>query len=70
MRCDEFTIVCRQSKCRINNSADRQLVAFPPNQVADRAILQLGVRNYNILWSNCEHFVKWCRYGSKRSDQV
>jgi len=70
VRCDDLMDVCRESRCRVNNSADRQLNAYPPNDIVERAVFQLGARNYNILWSNCEHFVKWCRYGSKRSDQA
>lgn len=32
--------------------------------------LQLGTGDYNLLFNNCEHFVKYCRYGEPESDQV
>jgi hypothetical protein len=27
-------------------------------------------KEYNIVSHNCEHFVKWCAYGVRKSDQV
>lgn len=70
VKSEEFLAVARDSQCRVNNGLDATVDPLPPNVVVDRAITQLGRRKYNILFSNCEHFVKWCRYGSKRSDQV
>ena len=31
---------------------------------------ELGKRKYNLIFTNCEHFVNWARYGSKSSLQV
>ncbi|VDO79041.1 unnamed protein product [Heligmosomoides polygyrus] len=31
---------------------------------------QLGAGDYNLVTNNCEHFVKWCRYGNRISGQV
>ncbi|KAK6036541.1 hypothetical protein COOONC_25954, partial [Cooperia oncophora] len=35
-----------------------------------QSIFQLGSGNYNIFLNNCEHFVKWCRYGNRISGQA
>uniref|UniRef100_A0A914V992 LRAT domain-containing protein n=1 Tax=Plectus sambesii TaxID=2011161 RepID=A0A914V992_9BILA len=70
VKSEEFLVVARDSLCRVNNGLDASVEPLPPNVVVDRAITQLGRRKYNILFSNCEHFVKWCRYGSKRSEQA
>ncbi|WAR04921.1 PLAT3-like protein, partial [Mya arenaria] len=29
----------------------------------------IGEIGYNLLWGNCEHFAKFCRYGKSKSDQ-
>lgn len=39
-------------------------------EIVQRAQSRLGPLTYGILWSNCEHFASWCRYGSKLSKQV
>uniref|UniRef100_A0A915EDU2 LRAT domain-containing protein n=1 Tax=Ditylenchus dipsaci TaxID=166011 RepID=A0A915EDU2_9BILA len=43
---------------------------FPPKIIVDRALQKLGTGDYNLLHNNCEHFAKWCRYGSKESKQA
>lgn len=39
-------------------------------EVARRAEQQLGLTPYSLLWNNCEHFVTYCRYGSRISPQA
>ena len=38
--------------------------------IIDRALSRMGTIGYNMLWSNCEHFASWCRYGMAWSEQV
>lgn len=70
VRRDELGKVARDDLCRINNSLDRLLRPFPPSIIVERAIMRLGTGGYNVLFNNCEHFVKYCRYGSRESDQA
>lgn len=58
------------SKCKVNNSKDNGNKCFDPKEVVKRALRMLGPLNYNILWSNCEHFASWCRYGKAISQQA
>lgn len=46
--------------------------AFPPEEVARRALSQVGCDfgGYNFLSNNCEHFVNWCACGRRISRQV
>ncbi|CAJ0602569.1 unnamed protein product, partial [Cylicocyclus nassatus] len=67
VRCDPLFDVAGQSLVRINNGLDANHRPFPPTIVVDRALLQLGARNYNLFLNNCEHFVNWCRYGIRIS---
>lgn len=58
------------STARKNNRLFWRSDPFPGNEIVQRARSQIGPVEYNILWNNCEHFAKWCRYGLKISDQV
>lgn len=46
--------------------------AFPSEEVARRALCQVGGRfgGYHFLCNNCEHFVNWCACGRRISRQV
>lgn len=44
--------------------------AFPNEDVAKRAEKLIGAIPYSLLWSNCEHFVTYCRYGAAASQQT
>jgi len=35
-----------------------------------RATERLGEKTYSLIWSNCEHFVRWCVSGISESGQV
>ncbi|KAK6062265.1 NC domain protein, partial [Cooperia oncophora] len=69
VRCDSLMAVAGEDMVRINNAHDIDHQPFPPRIVVERATLQLGSGNYNIFLNNCEHFVKWCRYGNRISGQ-
>jgi len=70
VKCDNFWDVARVSKANINNSKDSYIRADAPHLIVDRALSRMGVIGYNLLWSNCEHFASWCRYGMAWSEQV
>jgi len=70
VKCDDFWDVARQSKASINNSKDEYIRADAPHVIVKRALSRMGNIGYNMLWSNCEHFASWCRYGMAWSEQV
>ncbi|KAI1714318.1 lecithin retinol acyltransferase domain-containing protein [Ditylenchus destructor] len=70
VRSDPFFNIAGQDLCRVNNYLDGSRNPFPPVIIRDRALYQLGSGNYNLLHNNCEHFAKWCRYGSRESNQA
>lgn len=70
VRSDLISTIAAGSLCRINNSLDAQINPFPPAVIYERAIYRLVQCGYNLLYKNCEHFAKECRYGSAESDQV
>ncbi len=43
---------------------------FPAEQVAERALGELGRRGYHLYADNCEHFAAWCVTGRAESRQV
>ena len=70
VRSDPISNIANGQLCRINNSLDSTHTPFPPNVIYERAIYRLGKPGYNLIYNNCEHFVKECRYGSAESHQV
>ena len=44
--------------------------AFPPEEIAARALSQVGRDGYCPVVSNCEHFATWCATDEPRSRQV
>ena len=70
VRSDPIVKIANGQLCRINNSLDASHTPFPPNVIYERAIYRLGKSGYNLIYNNCEHFVKECRYGSAESHQV
>jgi len=43
---------------------------FPPEETVARARSRLGENRYNLVFNNCEHFARWCKYGESKSVQV
>lgn len=70
VKCDDFWDIARKSKANVNNSKDEYIRADAVHVIIDRALSRMGVIGYNMLWSNCEHFASWCRYGMAWSEQV
>ena len=42
---------------------------FSGQQVAERARSKVGMKGYDLLFTNCEHFAKWCKYDVPMSEQ-
>ncbi|XP_022111520.1 HRAS-like suppressor 3 isoform X2 [Acanthaster planci] len=60
-------------KVRINNSMDKAKTPLSADAVVRRAKKMHRERvavDYNLIKSNCEHFVNLCRYDNPSSDQV
>ncbi|XP_057886986.1 phospholipase A and acyltransferase 1-like [Melospiza georgiana] len=63
--------VVKNHKWRVNNKYDRYRTAFPVEEIIQRAEEWIGKEvPYNVLNSNCEHFVTELRYGEGVSRQV
>ena len=43
---------------------------YEPAEVIERAKRKLGEFKYSLFQNNCEHFVRWCKYNVKESQQV
>ena len=43
---------------------------FEPGAVVARAESQLGRRDFDTMFNNCEHFATWCKTGIRDSQQV
>ena len=39
-------------------------------EIVKRACSQVGSNGYNLVFSNCEHFARWCKTGIHESNQV
>lgn len=70
VKCDDFWDVARESKADVNNSKDQYIRPDATHVIVKRALSKMGQLGYNMLWSNCEHFASWCRYGMAWSEQV
>ncbi|KAF2978525.1 hypothetical protein EK904_011291 [Melospiza melodia maxima] len=63
--------VAGNHKWRVNKTHDRSHSPFPVKEIIQRAEQRIGEElTYDVLTSNCEHFVTMLRYGEGFSDQV
>lgn len=67
VRLDPLRGFARGSKIRVRPA---QPGDFPGPTVLARAVSRLGENRYDLLFDNCEHFVRWCRAGTAESPQV
>ncbi|XP_064241757.1 phospholipase A and acyltransferase 1-like [Passer domesticus] len=68
---DPLVEVVKSHKWRVNNKYDRCRTPFPVEEIIRRAELCIDREvPYNVLKSNCEHFVTMLRYGEGESRQV
>jgi hypothetical protein len=46
--------------------------ALSPSETVQRARSRIGTQKgkYNLVFHNCEHFARWCKYGTAESRQV
>lgn len=54
----------------VNFRVEKDEAPFPPDEIVKRARSKLNKRGYNLLFWNCEHFARWCRYNRRESKQV
>ncbi|XP_036244710.1 phospholipase A and acyltransferase 1-like [Molothrus ater] len=63
--------VVKNHKWRVNNKYDQFRTPFPVEEIIRRAELCIDREvPYDVLTSNCEHFVTMLRYGDGVSDQA
>ena len=43
---------------------------FSRKEIVERALSRLGNENYNVIFSNCEHFCHWCIHDKPISKQI
>lgn len=56
---------------RVNNKYDHNHTPLPVSEIIQRAQVLIGQEvSYDLLGSNCEHFVTLLRYGEGVSEQV
>jgi hypothetical protein len=46
------------------------VVIYDIDEVIERALSRIGEIDYNLVFNNCEHFVRWCRSGSRYSKAI
>ncbi|HKA30896.1 MAG TPA: lecithin retinol acyltransferase family protein [Candidatus Binatia bacterium] len=66
--------VRRTPLCEFLKGGAKQVCEYaeyaPADAVIARAERRLGEENYNLAFSNCEHFARWCKTGRHHSEQV
>ncbi|GFO48582.1 hras-like suppressor 3 [Plakobranchus ocellatus] len=70
VRIDNFWDVVADCRAEKNNKGDEKHKPLSRSEIIDRAKSRLGEVGYNVIFSNCEHFARWCRYGISKSEQV
>ena len=60
----------KNGKMGIVNRIVHESPHFSGKQVAERALSKVGMTGYNLLFKNCEHFAKWCKYNVPICEQV
>ncbi|XP_059159059.1 uncharacterized protein LOC131943066 [Physella acuta] len=67
---EDFYTVCDRDKAYSGNDMDKEWEPLKTADIIRRAKANIGQMRYDLLFNNCEHFAKWCRYGRKSSEQV
>ena len=60
----------KKKKMGIINGIVHKSLHFSGKQVAERALSKVGMKGYSLLFKNCEHFAKWCKYDVPICEQV
>ena len=68
---DHFVLFRRAKKKKMGiiNRIVHESPQFSGKQVAERALSKVGMTGYHLLFKNCEHFAKWCKYDVPMSEQ-
>ncbi|NES88372.1 MULTISPECIES: lecithin retinol acyltransferase family protein [Okeania] len=66
---DPCFILSHPCKCEYCQSQQNGKEVVNGREVVQRALSMLGEDKYHLVYNNCEHFVMWCLYGSKASEQ-
>ena len=64
-----FVLFQRAKKKKMNRIVHESTI-FSGKQVAERALNKVGMKGCNLLFKNCEHFAKWCKYDVPICEQV
>ncbi|GFR98446.1 HRAS-like suppressor 3 [Elysia marginata] len=67
---ENFWNIVEDCCARKNNQSDKKMQPLSREEILVNATSKLGEVGYSLIYSNCEHFAKWCRYGISKSDQV
>ncbi|ESU32673.1 hypothetical protein G3A_10035 [Bacillus sp. 17376] len=66
VRVDSLESFRRGGELRVINSVR----THSKESVITRAYSRIGEANYNLIFNNCEHFVNWCRSGSRTTHGI
>ena len=64
-----FVLRAGKKKMGFINRIVQESAHFSGQQVARRALGKVGMKGYDLLFTNCEHFAKWCKYDVPMSEQ-
>lgn len=67
---ENFWNIVEDCCAKKNNQRDEKWQPLPQEEIIGNATRKIGEVGYSLIYSNCEHFAKWCRYGVHKSDQV
>ena len=67
---EKTTLVAFKGNCKKPTAVLHTNACYSDEEVVRRAYSQLGKKDYNLIFNNCEHFATWCITGKKRSGQV
>ncbi|KAH9496924.1 hypothetical protein Btru_010188 [Bulinus truncatus] len=60
---DNFWDVLEGGRASINNSRDESWSPLDQLAIVRKATFKIGRVEHSEVYSNCEHFANWCRYG-------
>ncbi|KAK3701236.1 hypothetical protein QZH41_003194 [Actinostola sp. cb2023] len=49
---------------------EKNYTSLSRSEIVKRALSKVGEEGFSLLWKNCEHFARWCRYGEEESEQA
>ncbi|KAK6964232.1 HRAS-like suppressor 2 [Biomphalaria glabrata] len=67
--CEPFNDVVGDCYYEKGNKKDSKWTPLDPEEIVKRAYESCKPFKYNVLFNNCEHFARWCRYDVDYSNQ-